>query len=162
MYGPASDTSLVTPFSQYVKNLAMMNVMQMEKRQRTLGYDCVRHMGYDIAVSRKAARKRLRLEIVEKAKAEGRQFFGGDPQKNYPDALDKYRKLMNESNGVWAKTMKSCLSTLCIRAEYEAYRSGKAQVEFLADVASRKAALHEAQAPQPHRYIRHCHLLLKQ
>lgn len=32
-------------------------------------------------------------------------------------------------------------------AQYEAYRSGKAQVEFLADVASRKAALHEAQAP---------------
>ena len=30
---------------------------------------------------------------------------------------------------------------------HEAYRSGKAQVEFLADVASRKAALHEAQTP---------------
>ena len=31
---------LVTPFSQYVKNLAMMNVMAMEKRKRTLGNDC--------------------------------------------------------------------------------------------------------------------------
>ena len=31
---------LVTPFSQYVKNLAMMNVIAMEKRQGTLGDDC--------------------------------------------------------------------------------------------------------------------------
>ena len=40
----------------------------------------------------------LAPEIIEKAKNEGRQFFEGNPQDNYPDALDKYRKLMNEKH----------------------------------------------------------------
>jgi peptide chain release factor 1 len=38
----------------------------------------------------------LAPELVEKAEREGRKFFNGNPQDNYPDALDKYRKLMKE------------------------------------------------------------------
>ena len=46
---------LVTPFSQYVKNLALMNVMQMEKRESTLEHDRRRHLGYASRKSRKTA-----------------------------------------------------------------------------------------------------------
>ena len=85
---------LVTPFSQYVKNLAMMNVMQMEKGKERWGM--IADDIWDMILGKAGKLPgTLAPEIVEKAKEEGRQFFEGDPQKNYPDALDKYRKLMN-------------------------------------------------------------------
>ena len=137
---------LVTPFSQYVKNLAMMNVMQMEKGKERWGM--IADDIWDMILGKAGKLPgTLAPEIVEKAKAEGRQFFGGDPQKNYPDALDKYRKLMNEKQWSVGEDDEELFEYAMHPAQYEAYRSGKAQVEFLADVASRKAALHEAQAP---------------
>lgn len=137
---------LVTPFSQYVKNLAMMNVMQMEKGKERWGM--IADDIWDMILG-KAGRLpgELAPEIIEKAKNEGRQFFKGDPQENYPDALDKYRKLMNEKQWSVGEDDEELFEYAMHPAQYEAYRSGKAQVEFLADVASRKAALHEAQAP---------------
>lgn len=86
---------LVTPFSQYVKNLAMMNVMQMEKGKER--WSMIADDIWDMILG-KAGRLpgELSHEIIEKANREGREFFEGNPQDNYPDALDKYRKLMNE------------------------------------------------------------------
>ena len=86
---------LVTPFSQYVKNLALMNVIQLEK-----GKDRWSMIADDIwdMILGKTGRLpgELAPEIIAKAQAEGRQFFTGNPQDNYPDALDKYRQLMKE------------------------------------------------------------------
>ena len=130
---------LVTPFSQYVKNLAMMNVMQMLK-----GKDRWSMIADDIwdMILGKAGRLPgpLAPEIIEKANAEGREFFEGNPQKNYPDALDKYRKLMNEKHWEVGEDDEELFEYAMHPAQYEAYRSGKAKVDFLADVAQRKAA----------------------
>ena len=83
----------------------------------------------------------LAPEIIEKAKAEGREFFEGNPQDNYPDALDKYRKMMNEKQWETGEDDEELFEYAMHPAQYEAYRSGKAKVEFLADVAQKKAAL---------------------
>ena len=92
--------------------------------------------------------KRWRVvEIVEKAKAEGRQFFEGNPQDNYPDALDKYRKLMNEKQWEVGEDEEELFEYAMHPAQYEAYRSGKAKVEFKADVAKRKAEKANAGKP---------------
>ena len=87
------------------------------------------------------------VEIVEKAKAEGRQFFEGNPQDNYPDALDKYRKLMNEKQWEVGEDEEELFEYAMHPAQYEAYRSGKAKVEFKADVAKRKAEKANAGKP---------------
>jgi pyruvate carboxylase subunit B len=128
---------LVTPFSQYVKNLALMNVMQMLKGQGR--WNMIADDIWDMILG-KAGRLpgKLAPEIVEKAKAEGREFFEGNPQDNYPDALDKYRKLMNEKHWEVGEDEEELLEYAMHPAQYEAYRSGKAKVEFLADVAKRK------------------------
>ena len=89
----------------------------------------------------------LAPEIVEKAKAEGRQFFEGNPQDNYPDALDKYRKLMNEKQWEVGEDEEELFEYAMHPAQYEAYRSGKAKVEFKADVAKRKAEKANAGKP---------------
>ena len=131
---------LVTPFSQYVKNLALMNVMQMEKGKAR--WSMIADDIWDMLLG-KAGRLPgpLAPEIIEKAKAEGREFFEGNPQDNYPDALDKYRKMMNEKQWETGEDDEELFEYAMHPAQYEAYRSGKAKVEFLADVAQKKAAL---------------------
>ena len=131
---------LVTPFSQYVKNLALMNVMQMEKGKAR--WSMIADDIWDMLLG-KAGRLPgpLAPEIIAKAKAEGREFFEGNPQNNYPDALDKYRKMMNEKQWETGEDDEELFEYAMHPAQYEAYRSGKAKVEFLADVAQKKAAL---------------------
>ena len=128
---------LVTPFSQYVKNLAMMNVMQMLKGKER--WSMIADDIWDMILG-KAGRLpgELAPEIIAKAKAEGREFFDGNPQDNYPDALDKYRKLMNEKQWEVGEDDEELFEYAMHPAQYEAYRSGKAKVEFLADIAKRK------------------------
>lgn len=137
---------LVTPFSQYVKNLALMNVMQMEKGKAR--WSMIADDIWDMLLG-KAGRLpgALAPEIIEKAKAEGREFFTGNPQDNYPDALDKYRKMMNEKQWETGEDDEELFEYAMHPAQYEAYRSGKAKVEFLADVAKKKADLHEKNNP---------------
>ena len=139
---------LVTPFSQYVKNLALMNVMQMEKGKQR--WSMIADDIWDMILG-KAGRLPgpLAPEIIEKAKAEGREFFEGDPQENYPDALDKYRKLMNERHWEVGEDDEELFEYAMHPAQYEAYRSGKAKVEFKADVAKRKAEKAAAENPAP-------------
>ncbi len=139
---------LVTPFSQYVKNLALMNVMQMEKGKQR--WSMIADDIWDMILG-KAGRLPgpLAPEIIEKAKAEGREFFEGDPQENYPDALDKYRKMMNERHWEVGEDDEELFEYAMHPAQYEAYRSGKAKVEFKADVAKRKAEKAAAENPAP-------------
>jgi pyruvate carboxylase subunit B len=128
---------LVTPFSQYVKNLAMMNVMQMFKGKER--WSMIADDIWDMILGKAGKLPGPPApEIVEKAKAEGREFFDGNPQNNYPDALDKYRKLMNEKHWEVGEDDEELFEYAMHPAQYEAYRSGKAKVEFLADVAKRR------------------------
>ena len=84
--------------------------------------------------------KRWRVvEIIEKAKAEGREFFEGNPQDNYPDNLDKYRKLMKENKWETGQDDEELFEYAMHPAQYEAYKSGKAKEDFLEDVAKRRA-----------------------
>ena len=73
---------LVTPFSQYVKNLAMMNVIQMEKGKERWGM--IADDIWDMILGKAGQLPgKLAPEIVEKAEREGRKFFTGNPQDNY-------------------------------------------------------------------------------
>jgi pyruvate carboxylase subunit B len=127
---------LVTPFSQYVKNLALMNVTQMLKGKGRWGI--IADDIWDMLLG-KAGRLpgTLAPELIEKAKEEGREFFDGNPQDNYPDALDKYRTLMKEKGWDTGEDDEELFEYAMHPAQYEAYRSGKAKADFVADIAKR-------------------------
>jgi pyruvate carboxylase subunit B len=129
-----------------VKNLALMNVMQMLKGKER--WSMIADDIWDMMLG-KAGRLPgpLAPEIVEIAKAEGRRFFDGDPQDNYPDALDKYRRMMNEKQWEAGEDEEELFEYAMHPAQYEAYRSGKAKVEFLADVAKRKNGKEKKSVP---------------
>lgn len=134
---------LVTPYSQYVKNLALMNVMQMEKGKPRWGM--IADDIWDMILGKDGRLPGpLAPEILEKAREEGRTQYENDPQENYPDALDKYRKMMNERHWEVGEDEEELFEYAMHPAQYEAYRSGKAKVEFKADVAKRRAEKEKA------------------
>ena len=129
---------LVTPFSQYVKNLAMMNVIAMEKGKERWGM--IADDIWDMILGKAGKLPgELAPEIVEKAEREGRKFFTGNPQDNYPDCLDKYRKMMKEKKWDTGEDDEELFEYAMHPAQYEAYKSGKAKEDFLADVEKRHA-----------------------
>ena len=136
---------LVTPFSQYVKNLALMNVMQMEKgRER---WSMIADTIWDMILG-KAGRLPGAVDpiLIEKAKAEGRVFLDTDPQENYPDDLDSYRKKMEEKGWPFGQDDEELFEYAMHPSQYEAYKSGKAKADFEADLAKRKAAQNASSA----------------
>ncbi len=128
---------LVTPFSQYVKNLAMMNVMQLLKGKER--WSMIADDIWDMILG-KAGKVpgKIAPEIVEKAKAEGREFYEGDPQVAYPNALQKYRDLMSTKGWELGKDDEELFEYAMHPAQYEAYKSGKAKADFEKELADAK------------------------
>ncbi len=82
----------------------------------------------------------LAPEIIEKAEREGRKFFTGNPQDNYPDQLEKYRKMMMEKQWDNGQDDEELFEYAMHPAQYEAYKSGKAKARLPGDVKKRRAA----------------------
>ncbi|MDD6210077.1 MAG: oxaloacetate decarboxylase [Bacteroidales bacterium] len=130
---------LVTPFSQYVKNIALMNVSQMLRGKERWGM--IADDIWDMILGKAGQLPGpLAPEIIEKAKNEGREFFTGNPQDNYPDVLPKFRQMMTEKGWEFGEDDEELFEYAMHPAQYEAYKSGKAKEDFLADVAKKKAA----------------------
>ncbi len=131
--------TLVTPFSQYVKNLALMNVIQMEKgRERwTMIADTI----WDMILGKNGQLPGpVDQVLIDLAKKEGREFMQNDPQDNYPDCLDDYRQKMKEKGWPLGKDNEELFEYAMHPSQYEAYKSGKAKADFEADLAKRKDA----------------------
>ncbi len=135
---------LVTPFSQYVKNLSLMNVMQMEKGKKR--WEMFPDTIWDMVLG-KAGKLPGEVddEIKALAEAQGRKFVTSDPQENYPDCLDEFRAKMKANGWELGQDDEELFEYAMHPVQYEAYKSGKAKAEFEADLAKRKA---EKNAPK--------------
>ena len=121
---------LVTPFSQYVKNLSLMNVTLMEKGKNR----------WEMLPGKAG---KLPGEVDEEIKAlaasQGREFITTDPQENYPDCLDEFRAKMAQNGWEIGQDEEELFEYAMHPVQYEAYKSGKAKADFEADLAKRKA-----------------------
>ena len=81
----------------------------------------------------------LAPELVAKAKEQGREFHEEDPQSNYPDALDEFRKEMADNGWDLGEDEEELFELAMHPQQYRAYKSGKAKADFEADLAKRKA-----------------------
>ena len=130
--------TLVTPFSQYVKNLALMNVIQMEKGKERWSMIGDNIWDMILGKSGKLAGP-VAPELVELAKSQGREFLENDPQDNYPDCLDSFREKMKAQGWELGQDDEELFEYAMHPTQYEAYKSGKAKADFLEDLAKRKA-----------------------
>lgn len=120
---------LVTPFSQYVKNIALMNIMQMAQNKER--YTQMDKNTWDMILGKTGKLPgTLAPEIVELAKKNGYEFYEGTPQDNYPNELDKYRKEMEELGWELGEDDEELFEFAMHERQYRDYKSGVAKKKF--------------------------------
>ena len=144
---------LVTPFSQYVKNVALMNVMQLIKGEGR--WTMIDNHTWDMILGKSGRLPgslapeigksgklpgELAPEIIELAKSKGLEFTDEDPQKNYPDELDNYRKEMDENGWDYGEDDEELFELAMHDRQYRDYKSGVAKKRFLDDLQRAKDA----------------------
>ena len=130
---------LVTPFSQYVKNAALVNVMQMLKGKERWSLLDDNTWAMLLGKSGRLPGE-VGQELKDLAAEQGREFFDGDPAELYPDALEDIRKEMEEKGWDTGQDDEELLEYALHPQQYIDYKSGKAKEAFEADLAERKAA----------------------
>ncbi len=139
---------LVTPYSQYVKNAALINVMQKMKGKER--WSLLDDNTWDMMLGKSGrVPGKLSEELVTLAKEQGREFFEGDPQDLYPDVLDDMRKEMAEKGWDTGEDDEELLEYAMHTTQYVDYKSGKAKDSFEADLAKKKGAAAAPTASAP-------------
>lgn len=124
---------LVTPFSQYVKNIALMNVMFMLKGEPR--WSMIDKNSWDMILGKAGKLPgTLAPEIVELAKKNNYEFFEGNPQDNYPNELDHFIALMKENNWERGKDDEELFEFAMHEKQYRDYKSGEAKKRFNAEL----------------------------
>jgi len=133
---------LVTPFSQYVKNIALMNIFALakgEKRFSTIDKD-----SWNMILGKTGNLPGpLAPEIIELAKEKGMEFYTANPQDAFPNALDTYRKEMIDNNWDFGQDDEELFELAMHDRQYRDYKSGIAKKRFEEEL---QRAKDEAQA----------------
>jgi pyruvate carboxylase subunit B len=139
---------LVTPFSQYVKNASLMNVIQQTKgRDR---WSMLDENTWAMILGRSGKLPGpVGEEIIALANNQNREFFNGKPQDLYPDELELFGRKMEEKGWDFGEDDEELLEYAMHPPQYEAFKSGKAKADFLADVEKRRAAQGASTSPAP-------------
>ncbi|MBO4874878.1 MAG: oxaloacetate decarboxylase [Bacteroidales bacterium] len=120
---------LVTPFSQYVKNIALMNIYAMSAGQPR--FSMIDKDSWNMILGRMGKLPgELAPEIVELAKSKGYEFFTGNPQDEYPDALESYRQEMMTKGWDLGQDDEELFELAMHDRQYRDYKSGLAKKRF--------------------------------
>ena len=130
---------LVTPFSQYTKNIALMNLLTMEQGKGRFVMMDESMWGMILGKSGKIPGE-IDSELVELAKKQGREFTDADPHTLLNDALDDFRKEMDENGWGYGKDDEELFELAMHPEQYRNYKSGQAKKNFLADLQKAKDA----------------------
>ena len=130
---------LVTPFSQYVKNIALMNLLTMEQGKGRFVMMDDNMWGMILGKSGRVPGE-LAPEIIELAKQQGHEFTDIDPHTQLQPALDDFRKEMDENGWDYGQDDEELFELAMHPEQYRNYRSGQAKKNFLADLQAAKDA----------------------
>ena len=130
---------LVTPFSQYVKNISLMNLLTMEQGKGRFVMMDDNMWGMILGKSGKIPGT-IDPELVELAKKQGREFTDADPHTLIPNALDDFKKEMDENGWDYGKDNEELFELAMHPEQYRNYKSGQAKKNFLADLQKMKDA----------------------
>ena len=130
---------LVTPFSQYVKNIALMNLLTLEQGKGRFVMMDDSMWGMILGKSGKIPGT-IDPELVELAKKQGREFTDVDAHTLLTDALDDFRKEMAENGWECGQDDEELFELAMHPEQYRNYKSGQAKKNFLADLQKLKDA----------------------
>ncbi|MCK9160609.1 MAG: oxaloacetate decarboxylase [Bacteroidaceae bacterium] len=130
---------LVTPFSQYVKNISLMNVLARAKGEER--WTMIDNHAWDMILGKSGKLPgKLDPVIIKLAKDKGYEFTDKDPQSYYPDQLDEYRAEMKKNNWDFGPDDEELLEFAMHDRQYRDYKSGVAKSRFEEDLQKAKDA----------------------
>ena len=124
---------LVTPFSQYVKNTALMNLLAMAQNKPRFSTIDKDTWGMILGKMGKLPGE-LAPEIVALAKEKGMEFYTGNPQDEYPDELPKFREMMKQEGWDCGEDDEELFEMAMHERQYRDYKSGVAKERFNKDL----------------------------
>ena len=130
---------LVTPFSQYTKNIALMNLLTLEQGKGRFVMMDDSMWGMILGKSGKVPGK-IDDVIIELAKKQGREFTDVDPRTLLTNKLDEFRKEMDENGWDYGQDNEELFELAMHPEQYRNYKSGQAKKNFLADLQKAKDA----------------------
>lgn len=130
---------LVTPFSQYTKNIALMNLLTLEQGKGRFVMMDDSMWGMILGKSGKIPGE-VAPELVELAKKQGREFTDADPHTLLKNNLEDFRKEMDENGWNYGQDEEELFELAMHPEQYRNYKSGQAKKNFLADLQKAKDA----------------------
>ena len=130
---------LVTPFSQYVKNIALMNLLTMAQGKGRFVMMDDSMWGMNLGKSGKIPGT-IDQQLIDLAAKQGREFTTADPHTLIPNALDGFRKEMAENGWDVGQDEEELYELAMHPEQYRDYKNGMAKKRFLADLQKAKDA----------------------
>ncbi len=128
---------LVTPYSQYVKNVAVVNVLNKIKGKER--WSLIDDNTWDMLLGKSGKLPGpLGNQIIDLANTLGKSFYKGEPQNLVEDSLDKNRAEMKKLNWDTGKDEEELLEYSLHKTQYIDYKSGKAKKNLLDDIKKKK------------------------
>ena len=131
---------LVTPYSQYVKNVALGNVILGIKGKEKWGL--LDDNTWDMLLGKSGKLPgSLGKEINNLALKLNKSFYNDEPQNLYPDKLEDLKIEMKEKGWTLGKDNEELLEFALHKNQYIDYKSGKAKENFNKMIEKSKKAL---------------------
>ena len=130
---------LVTPFSQYTKNISLMNLLSMEQGKGRYVYMDDSMWGMILGRSGKVPGE-IAPELKELAKEKGYEFTDIDPHTLLKPALNDFKKEMDKNGWDYGKDDEELFELAMHPEQYRNYKSGQAKKNMLADLQKAKDA----------------------
>ena len=128
---------LVTPFSQYTKNIALMNLLTITQGKGRFVMMDDSMWGMILGKSGKVPGT-IDPILVELAKKQGREFTDVDPHTLLTNALDDFKKEMTDNNWDFGQDDEELFELAMHPEQYRNYKSGQAKKNFYADLQKAK------------------------
>ncbi|KAA6300996.1 MAG: pyruvate carboxylase subunit B [Candidatus Ordinivivax streblomastigis] len=120
---------LVTPFSQYVKNIALMNIFSAAKDEPR--FSMIDKDSWNMILGKMGKLPgKLSPEIVELAKANQLEFYEGNPQDSFPNELERFRTEMQENAWDEGPDQEELFEFAMHERQYRDMKTGAAKNRF--------------------------------
>ena len=133
---------LVTPFSQYTKNIALKNLIGRSMGKPDFSDLDDAMWGMILGKSGQLPGK-LDPAIIALAKEQKREFFTGNPQDNYPNELPHFIEEMKKEGWDRGKDDEELFEFAMHEKQYREYKSGEAKRRFNHELEAKMKAKFE-------------------
>jgi pyruvate carboxylase subunit B len=128
---------LVTPFSQYTTNIAIMNILAAAKNEPR--FSTVDKDSWNMILGKAGKLPGvLDPQIIKLAKDNKLEFYEGDPQAIFPDELPRFRKEMKDLDWNEGPDQEELFEFAMHERQYRDFKSGIAKGRFNQDLEKAK------------------------